>query len=171
MVGHFAFFLADECPVLVFKATRVAQRQGVMGFVGQWWTPSNNKLRLEAATVEFDAYCNTRVTYTPDFVMRHSPPGGRSARAPDLGWERADRVVVWSKSKGLNGKGKKLPKYAVDAVARAFQQRSKERERKRGEAQREEGEPQREGSEEGGPQRGRSEEGGIQGQGSPGEAE
>lgn len=123
MIGHFAFFLADECPVLVFKAQRVEERGGEMGYVGQWWTPAKSTLRGDAASVAFEDYCNTRVTFTPDFVLKPSSTGGRATRVPDVGWERKDRVVVWSKKKELNGKGKKIPKQVVDAVSRAFEER------------------------------------------------
>ncbi|CAN0333811.1 unnamed protein product [Pylaiella littoralis] len=128
MVGRFAFFLAEGSPFLVFKAKEVEEREGEMGFVGQWWTPANSSLRAAADTVPFEDYCNTRVTFTSDYVMKPSVYGGRPTRAPDLGWERVDRVVVWFKNKELNGKGKKFPKIAVDAVSLAFQQRQKERE-------------------------------------------
>lgn len=122
-IGHFAFFLADDCPVLVAKAVRIEERDGKVGVVVHWYTPSKGSLRGAAATVLFEDYCNTRVTFSPDYVIGVTPSGGRSTRSPDLGWESADRVLVWSKSKTLNANGKKLPKFAVDAVSRAFHSR------------------------------------------------
>lgn len=122
-IGHFAFFLADDCPVLVAKAVRIEERDGKVGVVVHWYTPAKGSLREAAATVPFEDCCNTRVTFSPDYVIGVAPSGGRSTRSPDLGWESADRVLVWSKSKTLNTNGKKLPKFAVDAVSLAFHSR------------------------------------------------
>lgn len=120
-IGHFAFFLAESCPVLVGKVVDVRELEGRKDVRVHWYTPVNTSLRGAAASVSFAEYCNTRVTFSADYIIEEA--GGRQRRVPDEDWESVDRVVFWSKRKQLNGNGKKLPKCAVDAVCKAYQQR------------------------------------------------
>ena len=124
-IGHFAFFLAEFSPAgsCWQGRLRLERLKGRKDVQVHWYTPVKNNLRSSAASVAFGDYCNTRVGSAGDFVLVDAP-GGRSKRVPDLGWESVDGVVVWSKHKQLNGQGKKLPKYAVDAVFQAYQHTS-----------------------------------------------
>lgn len=123
-VGHFAFFTADEAPFLIGKVENVrTSDDGDDEVQLHWYSPSNAKIRNNAASETIDTY--GKGVFAADYVAMGTGnnPRRRGKMEKDTDWEPVSSIVVSCNK--LNGNGKKVPGWVL-AKLRVSSKRKRE---------------------------------------------